>query len=213
MVNRSLVKTQISAAIRIASRAICVGGELGVAQQRARRGEGEVAAGADREQSVLVRLEQVAVAGDQEASLAVGDDHQRLELAQGAIGAPVLGQLDDRALEVARELLELGLEAGEQRQRVGAAAGEADQHLSLAGALHLGRAGLDHGVVHRHLTVGGHAEAAVAAHQEDGGGVGFEARRAHEHVILRRRPPGPGRTQPPEVSSSFRRRARGWASR
>ena len=106
---------------------------------------------------------------DQEALLAVGDDHQRLELAQGAVGAPVLGQLDHGALEVARELLELGLEAGEERQAVGGAAGEADQHLALAGALHLRAPALTTVLFIVTWPSLGHADAAVAAHQEDGG--------------------------------------------
>ena len=60
--------------------------------------------------------------------LAVGHDQQRLQPAQHAVGAPVLGQLDRGAREVAAVLLQLGLEALEQRERVGRRAGEARQH-------------------------------------------------------------------------------------
>ena len=42
----------------------------------------------------LRRLEHVARAGEQEADLLVGDEHHRLETAQVAIRAPVLGELD-----------------------------------------------------------------------------------------------------------------------
>ena len=46
----------------------------------------------------------------------VGDHQQRLEPAQHAIGAPVLGQLDGGAAQVAVVLLELRLELLEQRE-------------------------------------------------------------------------------------------------
>ena len=73
-------------------------------------------------------------------ALAVGDREHRLEPAQHAVGAPVLGQLDRRAHQVALVLLELGLEALEQREGVGGGAGEAGQHLVVVQAAHLARA-------------------------------------------------------------------------
>ena len=59
--------------------------------------------------------------------LAVQDDEHRFEAPQDAIGAPVLGELDGRAFEIAAILLELGLEPGEERERVGGRAGEPGQ--------------------------------------------------------------------------------------
>ena len=64
---------------------------------------------------------------DDEAVLAVGDDEQRLEPAQHAVAAPVLGQLDRGARQVAGIALELLLELLEQRERVGRGAGEAGE--------------------------------------------------------------------------------------
>ena len=58
----------------------------------------------------------------------------RLEPAQDAVGAPVLGELDRGAHQVALVLLELGLEALEQREGVGRAAGEAGEHLVVVAA-------------------------------------------------------------------------------
>jgi hypothetical protein len=55
----------------------------------------------------------------------VGDGEHRLEPAQDAVGAPVLGELDRRSDEVALVLVELGLEALEQREGVGGRTGEA----------------------------------------------------------------------------------------
>ena len=97
-----------------------VGASSVCSQQRARRGLRVGAARADRDDAVL-GLEHVAVAGDDQRGLAVGDREHRLEPAQHAVGAPVLGELDRRAHQVALVLLELGLEALEQREGVGGA--------------------------------------------------------------------------------------------
>ena len=64
----------------------------------------------------------------------VGDDEQRLEPAQHAVAAPVLGELDGGAREVARVALELLLELLEERERVGGRAGEAGEQLAAARA-------------------------------------------------------------------------------
>jgi hypothetical protein len=54
----------------------------------------------------------------------IGDAQHRLEPAQHAVGAPVLGQLHGGAGQVALVLLELALEALEQREGIGGGAGE-----------------------------------------------------------------------------------------
>ncbi len=62
---------------------------------------------------------------------AVGPRQQRFELAQAALGTPVLGQLDRRAGQLA-VLLQLGLEQLEQGEGVGGSTGKAGQHLAIA---------------------------------------------------------------------------------
>jgi hypothetical protein len=118
-----------------------------------------------------VWLDHVAIAGEQEHLLGVGDDEQGLELAEELVGAPVLGELDGGAAEVAAVLLELGLEAGEEREGVGGGARKAGEDLVvieaadfLGGVLHDGRAEGD-------LSVGGHHHAVAAANAQDGGGA------------------------------------------
>jgi hypothetical protein len=64
----------------------------------------------------IVGLDQIAVAGKQERHPGVHHDQHGFEPAQQAIGAPVLGELDGRALEVPAILFELGLEPGKQRE-------------------------------------------------------------------------------------------------
>ena len=64
----------------------------------------------------IIRLDQIAGAGQEERRLLVHDDEHRLEPAKSTVGAPVLGELDGGALEVAAMLLELGFEAREQRK-------------------------------------------------------------------------------------------------
>ncbi len=78
----------------------------------------------------------------------VGDAQQGLEAAQTAVGAPILGQLDRSARQVA-EFLQFALEALEQGKRIGGAAGKSRQHLSAVQAPHLARIGLHHAVVPR----------------------------------------------------------------
>src|SRR6185369_9300426 len=102
--------------------------ELRLLQQGARRSGRKRSAGADRDDAVL-GLEDVAVAADDEGGLVVGDGEHRLESAQDAVGAPVLRQLDGRADEMALVLFELGLEALEQRERVGGRTREAGEYL------------------------------------------------------------------------------------
>src|SRR5690606_8135055 len=61
--------------------------------ERAGGGQGIVPAGADGD-DVVVRFKHVAGAGNEQAAVAVGDGHQRLEAAQITVGAPVLGEVD-----------------------------------------------------------------------------------------------------------------------
>jgi hypothetical protein len=113
-----------------------------VLEQRPRRGLRVGAAGADGDDAVL-GFEHVAVAGDDQRGLLVGHRQHGLQAAQHAVGAPVLGQLDGGAHQVALVLLQLGLEALEQREGVGRGAGKAGQHLVAVQLAHLARAGLD----------------------------------------------------------------------
>src|ERR1700746_1079517 len=90
--------------------------ELGGLEQRARRGERVLPAGADRG-DVVLGLDHIALARDHEELLRIPDQQQRLEAPQVAVGAPVLGELDRRTRHVA-VLLELALEALEQGEGV-----------------------------------------------------------------------------------------------
>ena len=123
-----------------------LGGHALDVEQRARRGERERPARADADQAV-VRLEHVAVAGEQQRDLGVGDRHHRLEPAQIAVGAPVLGELDRGPHQLAGMALELGLEPLEQREGIRRAAGEPGQDPAAGEPAHLARAGLEDGVL------------------------------------------------------------------
>ena len=97
--------------------------ERGVPRERLCRRQRVRAARSDRHDPV-VGLDQIAVARQQIASACVHDDQHRFEPAEHAIGAPVLRELDGGALEVAAILFELGLEAREERERIGGRAGK-----------------------------------------------------------------------------------------
>src|SRR5690606_34276543 len=126
--------------------------ELRVREQRAGGRQRIAAARADGDDAVL-RLDHVAGAADDQRRFPVGHRQQRLELAEAAFGAPVLGHLDRGALQLA-VLLELGLEQLEQGERIGRGPGEARQHLPvLAQPTHLARIGLHHRVPDGDLAV------------------------------------------------------------
>ena len=138
--------------------------------QGARRGERERAAGADADQPVL-RLQHVAVAGQHQRHGFVGDRHHRLEPAQVAVGAPVLGQLDAGARQLAGMLLELGLEPLEQGEGVGGGAGEAGDHAAAGQPPHLLRVRLHDRLAEADLAVAGDDDLAVLAHGKNGRAV------------------------------------------
>ena len=104
-----------------------LGVHVGV-HQRAGGGERVIAARADGHHAML-RLQHVAGAGQRQRDVLVGDEHHRLEPAQVAVGAPVLGELDGGAHQLVGILLELGLEPLEQREGIGGGAGEAGDHV------------------------------------------------------------------------------------
>ena len=101
----------------------------------------------------------------------VGDDEQRLEPAQDAIAAPVLGQLHRRAGQVARIALELLLELLEQRDRVGGGAGETGEELAAAERPDLLRVRLHDRLADGDLAVAAERDFAVAADGENGRGA------------------------------------------
>ena len=105
---------------------------------------------------------------DQER-VAVGGEQQRLEAPQNAVGAPVLGQLHGGARQVAVVLLELGLELVEQREGVGAGAGEAGQDAAAVQPPHLAGAALHDRVAERDLSVARHHDHAAVSQGENRG--------------------------------------------
>ena len=98
-------------AIFMASSAMSRAAEFGAPISARRGGRGVRAAAADGGNAV-VGLDHVALAADQEGLLLVGDQQQCFQRAQHLVGAPVLGQLDCGAAQVAVVLLQLGLKAG-----------------------------------------------------------------------------------------------------
>ncbi len=160
---------QMSAAIPIAFSTTTFASRFGVLGQRARGGERERAARADGG-NVVLRLDHVAVTGDDEQLLLVAHEQQSLETAEVAVAAPVLREVDGGARDVA-ELLELAFEALEQGERVGRAASEAGEHLVVIEPPHLAGVALHDGVAEGDLSVAAHGDSAVLADGEDGRAV------------------------------------------
>ena len=115
-----------------------------------------------------LRLQHVAGAGERQPHLAIGDQHHRLEPAQIAVHAPILGELHAGARQLSRILLELALEPLEQSEGVGRRAGEAGDHIALAEPAHLLGVRLDDGLPEAHLSVAGDDGLAALLHQDDG---------------------------------------------
>ena len=111
-------------------------------------------------------LEDVARARELVGDAAVRDEDERLEAPQVLVRAPRLRQIDARARELAGVLLELLLEALEEREGVGRGPGEAHEDV-VADAAHLARVALDDNVAHGDLPVADHHHLAAAAHAQD----------------------------------------------
>src|SRR6476620_5751272 len=140
--------------------------ERRVAKQRLRRRLRVRSARADRDDAVL-RLQHIAGAGDDELCRSIGDRQHRFEAPQHAIRPPVFCKLDRRARQMSLMLLELGLEALEQRERVRRCAGESGEDLVVIEAPHLARGRLDDNVPERYLTVAAERDGAIATNRQD----------------------------------------------
>ena len=94
-------------------------------------GEGVGTAAADADDAVG-GFDDIAGAADDQAHGFIGDGEHGFEPAENAIGAPILGQLDDGAAGIFRVFGELFLEAFEEGERIGGGAGETGQDLAVA---------------------------------------------------------------------------------
>ena len=103
------------------------------------------------------------------------DAFARVEVAQELVGAPVLGEFDRGANELAAVLFKLAFEPFEQGEGVSGAAGETGQDFFVVEPAHLARRALDDDIAQGHLAVAayGHLPALrhLAAHADDGGSV------------------------------------------
>lgn len=106
----------------------------------------------ERTDDAVVRLHDVAVARERVRLLAVRYDEDGLQVAQVLVCPPGLGQLHARARELARVLLQLGLQALHECEGIGRGAGEARHDVLVDAAYFLG-VGLDDRVAQRHLAV------------------------------------------------------------
>jgi hypothetical protein len=144
--------------------------EGGVQRQRLRRRQ-RVRASRSNRHDPIVRLDEIAVAGQEVGRLPVHYDEHGLQTAQDAIGTPILRELDGRALEIAAILLQFGLEPREEGERIGGRPGKAGQDPLVVEPPDLARALLDDGVAEGDLAVAGHDRLAVVADGQDRGCV------------------------------------------
>mmetsp|Transcript_6671 Transcript_6671/g.11132 ORF Transcript_6671/g.11132 Transcript_6671/m.11132 type:complete len:258 (+) Transcript_6671:346-1119(+) len=145
-------------------------------------------------EDAIVALQYVAVAGNFQRNGLIGDQEGRLQPAQVLVGPPTLGQLDAAPRELAGMLVQLALQAFQEGEGIGRAAGEAHDGpallvlVSLLPGWSVGRrrfgedspdllgVGLDDDRAHGHLSISHHAHLAILAHTEDCGTVPFRRR-------------------------------------
>src|SRR5260370_10280934 len=116
-----------------------------------------------------VRLDHVAGAADQKSEIRVRDEQQRFKMAQGLVGAPLFGQLDGGASQIAVVLLQLALKAREERQRIGRRTGKAGENLVVVKATDLFRRVLDHTFAQSDLAISSHDHSSAPTHADHGG--------------------------------------------
>ncbi len=121
----------------------------------------------------MFRLDDVAVARDHEQLVGVAHEQQSFETTEVAIRAPIFGEFDGRSREIA-EFVEFALEALEQGEGIGRAAGEPAEDLALTERPHLAGVALHHGRAERDLTITADGDDALAPHAEDRGAVRIE---------------------------------------
>ena len=114
-----------------------------------------------------VRFDHVALSADEEGLALVGDQKQGFQRAQHLVGAPVLGQLDGGAAQVAVILLQLRLEASEQREGVGGGTGKAGEDLVLIQAANLAGRVLNDAFPEGDLAVSGHNHFSIPANAKN----------------------------------------------
>src|SRR5690606_17425497 len=123
----------------------------------------------------------VAHAGEHQQLLGVGDDEHRFEVAQGAVGAPLLHGLDGGLEEVAAVVVEVALELVEKGEGVAYRTGEAGDDLAFGQAAHLDGPTLDDRVAQADLAVADQGSDAVAVDADDGCAVETLHRRRGYH--------------------------------
>src|SRR5271163_1417830 len=102
-----------------------------------------------------VGLDHIALSAEQERLLFVAHQQQRFQMAQEFIGAPVLGQLDGTASQVAVVLLQFRFEAAEEGEGVGGGSRESRKNFVVVKAANLLRRMFDDGLAKRDLSVAG----------------------------------------------------------
>ena len=118
------------------------------------------------------RFDQFARTAHDERVVRIRHDEQRFQATEHTVASPILCQLDDGTLKVAREPFELFLEAFEEREGIRRGAREPGEHLVVRKQSDLLGVGLHDRVAHGDLPVSAHGDAAVLSHAQDGGRVG-----------------------------------------
>src|SRR6202166_5399737 len=119
-------------------------------RQRLRRGLGKWASGANGGDAGI-GLDYVSLSAEQEGRILVRNQKQRFQVAQEFVGAPIFGEFDGGAADVAVILLQFRLETAEEGKSVSRRAGKSSQNFVLIEAAKLLRPVLEYRLAHRDL--------------------------------------------------------------
>jgi hypothetical protein len=126
--------------------------ELRMAHQRPRCRQGKSASGANRD-DLVIGLDYLARPADKQHLRGIHHNEHRLQVAEVAVGTPLLCQLNCSPKQVSTSALQLLLEAPEQGHRIRNTAGKPRQDALIVQPPYLARMLLEHGVVEGHLPI------------------------------------------------------------
>jgi len=137
---------------------------------------------ADADEAIL-GLDHIAGAGQDQRGLGIGHRHHGFETAQIAVGAPILGEFDASARQIARMLLQLGLQPLEESEGIGRGAGKAGQDIAFAEPPHLAGIGFHHGRAQGNLAVACDDDGSVLTDGQDSSGTPFLIGHSEEYRV------------------------------
>ena len=114
-------------------------------------------------------LNHITIAGNDQRSVFVGDGEHGFKTAEAAVGAPVFGQFDGSAYQMALVFFQLAFKTLKQGESVGGSSGETGQHFTVIQTADFFGIAFHNGIAQGNLAIAAHDDFAVAADGYDCG--------------------------------------------